>query len=510
MTPFDIEKEESIEAAFAEAIKAYPPPTDLQEAIKKRLFGQNHDNTLATISQPVSSKPDETQAAGAEVRSRALIKRRIVQYAAGLALVVFLSVALAIWSKFPNLGANLAFADVQEAVHNVETAVEAYNFMEKPWMNFKVLYRKDSDIVRAEWPEVIYLDDLKNGRRLMLNPKKMTAREDTGQKSISGPMAFGNFASPREFLDNLAGIEHKAVKPLGQREFDGQNLVGFAVPRDDKNSDHYHMLLQVWVDPQTRLPARYEVLPEDPNDFAAKFRSRVVTLTYNAPLDKSLFQFSPPENYTLLHGGVDLMYELPPAPQDEKLASPVIEPGIGIGRAKFGMSLRQVIDVLGRPDDAWENWEFSSEESKHFEEIFKKASKEADEKGLKGSDKNQFINEKTKKVMDSFNFLQRGPNGMCLVYMSRGFRLDITNDLGLVSLICFGEDSPYRPFTGKTSKGIGIGSTMQEIEKAYGPPSFKSEMKVDNYKDVGLLYKSLNMQIHLRDGRIWQMDLNKP
>ena len=82
----------------------------------------------------------------------------------------------------------------------------------------------------------------------------------------------GKFATPREFLANLADIEQIAVTRLDEREFDGRKLVGFVLPRNSYLKDA-HMLCHVWVDPQTRLPVRYECLPEGPGRFTSQLSS---------------------------------------------------------------------------------------------------------------------------------------------------------------------------------------------------------------------------------------------
>ena len=317
----------------------------------------------------------------------------------------------------------------------------------------------------------------------------------------------GKFATPREFLANLADIEQIAVTRLDEREFDGRKLVGFVLPRNSYLKDA-HMLCHVWVDPQTRLPVRYECLPEDPGDLPASFLHYTLTFTFNRPLDASLFRLVPPEGYTLSHEELEIPYrdQLPLPPKDEKLALPVVVPGVGIGGARFGMSLEQVIEVLGPPDSARYHWETTPKEARQADEARQRASKEADEKGLKGPEQRRFVDKATNHVMTEIT--KRAPNGMFLEYISRGFQLVVFKDQGLIRIFCFSENAPLlRPFTGKTSKGIGVGATMQEIENAYGPPSQKYD---DGVHHAGLYYKSLRTAFMLTDGRLRGLSLDKP
>jgi hypothetical protein len=318
------------------------------------------------------------------------------------------------------------------------------------------------------------------------------------------------FATPREFLDNLADVAETAATRLGERESDGRKLVGFALPRDSF-AENQHMLCHVWVDPKTRLPVRYEFLPEDPGDLSATFLHYTVTFTFHQPLDASLFRLSTPEGYTPFHWkGVYMPYVdlLPLPPQDKNLASPVVELGVGIGGAKFGMSLEKVFEVLGPPDIASDFHEYTPEEARERDEIDRKASQEADEKGLNRDEKFRFVME----AMQPFHakIAKRHPNGMCLEYLSRGFMLYVLHDQGFIRAFCYGENTGMRPFTGKTSEGIGIGATRQEIERVYGPPLNQSELTASGDPSPSLYYKHLQTVFQLEDGRLWGLSLDKP
>lgn len=508
MATFDLESEEQITSAFLQAVKSYAPPAGLQAALRERLSAKIQDLISASDSSPAGARSAEPQVANSATWPREWTAQRTTRYAAGLALVASLLVVLAIWGRHGDLGASVAFADVQEAARHIETATVVVDCLKTPWMNYRVLYRSDCDVVRTEWPNgMVCLRNTKQSRRLVLNPKRKTARTEDALRGVDPMHIPREFATPREFLDTLANIEQTAVTPLGEREFDGRKLVGFALPRD-KFAQNTHMLCHVWADPQTRLPVRYEFLPEDPGNFAATFLHYTMTFTFNRPLDASLFRLLPPEGYTLLHEGLDVPYldQLPLPPRDEKLASPVIAPGVGIGPAKFGMSVEQVIEVLGQPDNASDHREPTPEEQRQLDEAYQKASKEANEKGLRGSEKGHFVNEAT----SSLSITQRAPNGTGLDYLSRGFGLVVLKDQGLVRIFCYGENAGMRPFTGKTSKGIGMGATVQQIEKAYGSPSHKSEQLVDGLPDILLVYQSLRMVFQVRDGRLWHISLEKP
>ena len=136
------------------------------------------------------------------------------------------------------------------------------------------------------------------------------------------------------------------------------------------------------------------------------------------------------------------------------------------------MSLEQVIKVLGPPDSARYHWETTPKEARQADEARQRASKEADEKGLKGPEQRSFVDKATNHVMTEIT--KRAPNGMFLEYITRGFQLVVFKDQGLMPIFCFSENAPLlRPFTGKTSKGIGVGAFREEIRECLRTPFAK-------------------------------------
>ena len=471
MTTSEFEKEEEIAAALSEAVKAYAPPPGLRETIRERLFGKTPVLEFPANPSRVGDGSPEPRTASSAACPRERRTWRRAPYAVGLAMAASLLVVLAIWGTHKDLVSSIAFADVQEAVQHVETAIVALDCPRQPCRNCRSLYRSDCDVVRSEHPNgMVVLSDTKQGRMMVLNPKKKTARIGEGEHGRLTPIPIQDeFASPRQFLASLADIEQKAVAPLGEREFDGRKLVGFLLPPDNR-SKYHNMQCRIWVDPKTRLPIRCEHLPEDPGDFADGFSRYALTFTFNRPLDASLFGFLPPEGYTVLHAEFsELLHDvfveqLPLPPKDEKLAAPIVVPGAGIGPVRFGMNVEKVIEVLGPPDNASHFGKRSPEEQRQFEEIYQNASKEAEKKGLKGIWRARLMLDAMYDALVSRN-LQRPKDGTQLNYGSRGFELKVLKEQGLVQIICYGEGwDASRPFTGKTSKGIGMGATAQEIE----------------------------------------------
>jgi hypothetical protein len=169
----------------------------------------------------------------------------------------------------------------------------------------------------------------------------------------------------------------------------------------------------VWVDQRTKLPIRFE--------FGEDGKEVWTDIVFDVPLDASLFNMTPPAGYKVDTFGVST---LAPEPDDPALAAPIVMPRVGLGPAKFGMTKEEVIKVLGKPDREF--------------------------------------------MQGKMTFL---------AYYSRGFELWIMPAdhprHGLSHASCMGQYGfavKLREFKGKTDKGIGLGASRADVEKAYGVP----------------------------------------
>ena len=109
----------------------------------------------------------------------------------------------------------------------------------------------------------------------------------------------------------------------------------------------------------------------------------------------------------------------------------IIEPTVGIGRATFGMTSKEVREIFGEPD---------------------------------------------LEMRDSLTYDGFGLS----IYIFRGFVKGIT---------CIGVsgDPDVKPCTARTSKGIGIGSTREQIIEAYGEPT-SDERNILKYESIGATF----------------------
>ena len=135
-----------------------------------------------------------------------------------------------------------------------------------------------------------------------------------------------------------------------------------------------------------------------------------------------------------------------------------IEPLVGIGPAKFGMSKDEVIEHFGQPDRIFEG-------------------------------------EVTK-----LNYVP-----------SRGLVFVVDAELGMNEIGCWSDGmlpSRITTFSGKTKEGIGIGATQEEIVAAYGQPDRTSTRSGVPFES--LHYDKLQTKFTLNEGRLMSMTLNAP
>lgn len=120
----------------------------------------------------------------------------------------------------------------------------------------------------------------------------------------------------------------------------------------------------------------------------------------------------------------------------------VVELGVGIGPAKFGMSKDQVIEHFGQPDKT-----------------------EGKDVGL------DYI-------------------------ASKGLSFLLHPAKGLISIDCWSKEYPFplaeiATFTGRTKQGIAMGARRKEIEATYGTPTSvtaQGPLSVLQYDDFGVLF----------------------
>jgi len=91
-------------------------------------------------------------------------------------------------------------------------------------------------------------------------------------------------------------------------------------------------------------------------------------------------------------------------------------------------------------------------------------------------------------------------------YTSLGFAVMPSPD-GIVEVVMCGDvtgvNGPLvKAFTGRTKEGIGLGSTREEVLKAYGQPTVEEKLRGNN---ESLRYDPLGIKFTLENGKVYHM-----
>ena len=146
------------------------------------------------------------------------------------------------------------------------------------------------------------------------------------------------------------------------------------------------------------------------------------------------------------------------AGEEEPSGKLVIEPLVGIGPVKFGMSKAEVIEHFGQPDRIFEG-------------------------------------QPTK-----LNYVP-----------SRGLNFVVDAELGLQEIGCWSEGmlpSRVTTFAGSTKEGIGIGASQEEITAAYGQPDRTNTNTAGGFQIIH--YDTLSTEFWFKEGKVITIVLRAP
>ena len=353
------------------------------------------------------------------------------------------------WLMPTDVGPSIAFADVQEKLAKVKSV--SYSLINrttgKPETTTYVRILEENRS-RVELPNnEIHIIDLKKRRMLRLFTQEKKADLTIG----IDPKGF------RDVLDQLRNISKmKSTDELPDKKIAGKTAKGFVVEERGQK-------VKVWLDPDTKLPLRMEIVNSSTRIIAGQKQEIDVheiftDFVYDKKFDEDLFDTTPPADYVV---NTIRIPKLTPK-QLKKDAELVIIPKVGFGAAKFSMSMQEVIQLLGEP-----------EEIKEFD------------------------------------------TGQSLRYRSRGFTISINSTEGFrsVSFQTHRKNAPIgRTFQGKTKEGIGMGASQKEITKAYGSPNYEQSNKTPDGKTTytTLTYTDLGLNFILKDDNLVNMSVRIP
>ncbi len=247
--------------------------------------------------------------------------------------------------------------------------------------------------------------------------------------------------------DMLRNAPKDAVRRLPDEKLDGKRVSCYVVPFGQGAQKQE---AKVWADPATGLPVRLEFAGQD--EKGRDVRQVARNLVFDAKLDPALFSLTPPDGYRVEKMGQAV---LPAAPADKEQSAPVVTPLVGIGPAQFGMKQEQLVAALGQPD------------------------------AIEG-------------------------RGTVLSYLSRGYSLTVSPARGLLMITCVSQATfatKVRDFAGTTKQGIKIGSSLQDLEKAYGKPD---AVEANGPATRYVRYQGLGLEFTLYDDKVVQFSLRMP
>lgn len=417
-----------------------------------------------------------------------------------------------VWMCLSSLGSGMAYAEVRQAIRNVESVIIDIEFPDQPHRSYRTFFRRDTDVYRNEYPNgVTFLYDANQGRRLDLNDDDKTAQ--------FVPDLLEEF-SAAEYLDEMANLARDAVEPIGERLVDGRRLIGFRVGKRQADGKE-GVGDTIWVDPDTRLPAIREYARAATE--LKRGSSHRTIYTFNQPLAPELFRMSPPDGYRLVDSDAPPVARLPkPAlPADGLPPGPTLKAGVGIGEVTFGMTVEQIVEVLGKADRISNTWKFTPEEDRLMKEAHRKARR------LDKFEGQRLIDETEAKVCAMAQ--QREPDSRRMKYNGLGIELAVSVEEGLTGGFCWPHRHGNFPYTGRTTEGIRIGSTLAEIEEAYGMPDGAFARKIRNIlkglrdavwgqpdgegnrksDSFGLWYESRGLHFMISEGKVRYIVFNR-
>jgi hypothetical protein len=146
------------------------------------------------------------------------------------------------------------------------------------------------------------------------------------------------------------------------------------------------------------------------------------------------------------------------ATEEEASDMLVIEPLVGIGPVRFGMSKDEVIERFGQPDRVFEG------------------------------------------QVTKLHYVP-----------SRGLNFVVDAEVGLLEIGCWSEGmlpSRVTTFAGSTKEGIGIGASQEEITAAYGQPDRTRTIDAGGFQT--LHYDKLSTEFSVKEGKVITMVLRAP
>ena len=322
-------------------------------------------------------------------------------------------------------GASIAFAEVKVAVGKVQTMrCRFLDFHGDKEPLVTTVVSASGIGMRSEGPGgVETIANLRSERMVVINHKKRTAQ------IMQLYLEPGEAPEHDRFTDMIRNLPSVASE-LGSEEINGKKVLKYAFQHDGE--------YVVFVDAATKLPVRMELTLEKESAGLKNFREVVTDFVFDTPIDEPFFEIATPEGYQ-----VSKCEE----PEDRKSVdtrSFVVSPAVGFAGLPLGATKDQIIAALGPPD-----------------EIQKQSMRQpASIPGPNAPESEQVTHR--------------------LRYPSLGFDIAVSSDQGMTEVRCYGrreQGNMARDFLGKTDKQLGLGTSIEDVLRAYGKPEVRIEAR---------------------------------
>lgn len=432
----------------------------------------NNDSTiekrLSLLTDELNNRPSIANRVAEELEKRVRVphvqhpaRRRFFTYgrwiigAVGAAAAAVLMIAAIVGSS-----ASVSFAQVQSALANIRTVIVSRTFDGHPEMQQRMLASVDHDAYRSEHANGAVFVRNRNGKTLLLNTKNKTGQITPG----AGFGREGEMPTPIDYLESLQNVEADSVRRLGKKTFDGRTLVGFELP------PMHGAKRTVWVDPGTKLPLREEVarIGDIPGTEAGNAAYRmppcVSTYEFNVEIAADAFSMNPAGykivDFREFQAPWHEPRELPDGIRPDQL---IITPGKGVGAVEFGMSLEQVIEVFGKPDEEMVVGGLTKDEEVALDELHKRANAENLDVFELNRESRRILNLQPQRVIKR--------EGLRVHYYLLGLDIAIDDKHGVTDFICNARLPLFANFAGKFENGVSMDSSADDVKRQFGKPT---------------------------------------
>jgi len=223
---------------------------------------------------------------------RKIMKSPVTKIAAAAVIIIAVLIGLNYFGDSVSI-TSTAYAEIVERLHNARTltyTVETNTAIEgMPSMRMEIAF-KEPGYMRMSAPGgyVSVVDSIQGKAITILPPRKQfieieisNLQNDPAQQNIN-------------MIERLRSLPERADEELGTREMDGRVVQGFRITEEG-------LINTVWIDTQTRDLVLVEM--EFVN--APGMSGTISDFQFDVELDDSLFNLTPPDDYTRLEIQVD-------------------------------------------------------------------------------------------------------------------------------------------------------------------------------------------------------------